>query len=48
VEQEIEEVNKIIHIKCTEKEKERIISELTMYLYDYTFHFIIEEETGDR
>ncbi len=48
MEQEIEEVNKIIHIKCTEKEKEKIESELTMYLYDYTFHFIIEEETVDQ
>ena len=40
--QEIDEVNKIIHIKCTEEEKNTIISELSAYLYDYQFHFIIE------
>lgn len=40
MEQEIDEGNKIIHIKCTEEEKEKIISELSAYLYDYQFHFI--------
>lgn len=44
MEQEIDEGNKIIHIKCTEEERDRIISELSAYLYDYQFHFIIIEE----
>lgn len=42
---EFEEVNKIIHIKCTEEEKEKIITELSQYLYDYKFSFIIEEDS---
>lgn len=46
MEQEIEEVNKIIHIKCTEEEKSKIIAELSPYLYDYTFNFIIEDATN--
>ena len=41
MEQEIDEGNKIIHIKCTEKERDQILLELTPYLYDYQFHFII-------
>ena len=41
MEQEIDEGNKIIHIKCTEVERDKILSELTPYLYDYQFHFII-------
>ncbi len=46
MEQEIDEGNKIIHIKCTKKERDKILAELTPYLYDYQFHFIIiEEET---
>lgn len=45
MEQEIDEVNKIIHIKCTEEERERIIKELTPYLYDYIFHFIDIDES---
>lgn len=46
MEQEIEEVNKIIHIKCTEEEKNKIIAELSPYLYDYEFNFIIEDTTN--
>lgn len=44
MEQEIDEGNKIIHIKCTEEEKDKLIAELSAYLYDYQFHFIITEE----
>lgn len=45
MQQEIDEYNKIIHIKCTEKEKEKLIHELTPYLYDYQLNFIpIQEE----
>jgi hypothetical protein len=40
MEQEIDEMNKIIHIKCTEEEK-KIVLELKPYLYDYVFNFII-------
>lgn len=40
MEQEIDEINKIIHIKCTEKEKEKLIEELSPYLYDYVLNFI--------
>ena len=43
MEQEIDEGNKIIHIKCTEEEKSKIITELSPYLYDYQFNFIIVE-----
>lgn len=46
MEQEIDEGNKIIHIKCTEEEKSKIITELTPYLYDYHFNFIIENSGG--
>lgn len=45
MEQQTDEINKIIHIKCTEEEKHKIISELSPYLYDYQFNFIIEEES---
>jgi len=45
MEQEIDETNKIIHIICTEEEKDKIISELSSYLYDYQFNFIIQEGT---
>lgn len=45
MEQELDEGNKIIHIKCTEEEKEKIISELSQYLYDYQFNFLI---TGEK
>jgi hypothetical protein len=44
MEQEIDEGNKIIHIRCTEKERDKILLELTPYLYDYQFHFIITEK----
>lgn len=44
MEQELDECNKIIHIKCTEEEKEKIISELSQYLYDYQFNFLIIDE----
>ncbi|HWT75546.1 MAG TPA: hypothetical protein VN258_12645 [Mobilitalea sp.] len=45
MEQEIDEMNKIIHIKCTEDEKSKIVSDLSPYLYDYVFNFIIIDET---
>ena len=38
--QEIDDYNKIIHIKCTEEEKSKFIEELTPYLYDYVLNFI--------
>lgn len=44
MEQEIDEINKIIHIKCTEEEKEKLIEELSPYLYDYVLNFIPIEE----
>lgn len=44
MEQQTDEINKIIHIKCTEEEKQRLIEELSTYLYDYQFNFIIEDE----
>jgi len=44
MEQEIDEGNKIIHIKCSEDERDKIISELSSYLFDYQFHFIIVDE----
>lgn len=44
MEQEIDEINKTIHIKCTEKEKQSIIDELSAYLYDYQFNFIVQED----
>ncbi len=43
MEQEIDEINKIIHLKCTEEEREKVLAELSAYLYDYQFNFIIEE-----
>lgn len=46
MEQEIDEINKIIHIKCTEEEKQKIINETSPYLYDYVFNFIIEDSTN--
>ena len=47
MEQEIDEMNKIIHIKCTDKEKEKLILELSPYLYDYVLNFIpIDEKTN--
>ncbi len=45
MEQEIDEMNKIIHIKCTEDEKRKILLESTPYLYDYEFNFIIIDQT---
>jgi hypothetical protein len=46
VEQQIDEVNKIIHIKCTEEEKRKFLDEITYYpLYDYNFNFLIIEKT---
>lgn len=45
MEQEIDEMNKIIYIKCTEKEKEKIILETSPYLYDYEYQFLIEDAT---
>ena len=44
MEQEIDEGNKIIHIKCSEDERDKIVSELSSYLFDYQFHFIIVDE----
>lgn len=48
MEQEIDEMNKMIHIKCTEEEKVKIISEISPYLYDYELNFIILEEATDQ
>lgn len=48
MEQQTDEMNKIIHIKCTEEEKCKIISELSSYLYDYQFNFIIEDDTNSQ
>lgn len=43
MEQEIDEMNKIIHVKCTEEEKQKILNETSKYLYDYQYHFIITD-----
>lgn len=44
MEHQVDEINKIIYIKCTEEEKRKIITESTPYsLYGYEFNFIIEE-----
>lgn len=48
MEQEIDEVNKIIHVKCTKEEKKRMITELSAYLYDYQFNFLIEEASTQK
>lgn len=48
MEQEIDEMNKIIHIKCTEEEKKKIEKELTPYLYDYVFNFILPDEPKNQ
>ena len=45
MEQEIDEMNKIILIKCTEEEKKKILIESAPYLYDYEFNFIIVDQT---
>ncbi len=46
MEQEIDEMNKIIHVKCTEAEKQKHLEEIAPYdLYDYQFNFIIVDET---
>lgn len=44
MEQEIDEMNKIIHIKCTKNEQEKLIEELSPYLYDYVLNFIPIDE----
>lgn len=48
MDQQIDEMNKIIHIKCTEEEKRKIILETAAYLYDYQINFIIEEKATDQ
>ena len=48
MEQEIDEGNKIIHIKCTIEEKEKIVSELSPYLYDYQFNFLITDDVKEK
>ena len=48
MEQEIDEMNKIIHIICTEEEKRKIILETAAYLYDYEINFIIENKATDQ
>ncbi len=47
MEQEIDEGNKIIHIRCTTAEKEKIVAELTPYLYDYQFNFLIIDDVKE-
>jgi hypothetical protein len=49
MEQQIDEVNKIIHVKCTEQERQKFLSEIASYpLYDYQFNFLIIEENGGK
>ena len=48
MEQEIDEMNKIIHVICTEEEKRKILEESAAYLYDYKFNFIIKEDTANN
>lgn len=50
MEQVIDEMNKIIYIKCTEEEKRKLLLESDSYsLYDYEFSFLIEEKsTADQ
>lgn len=47
MEQQVDEMNKIIHIKCTEEEKRKILLETASYLYDYEFNFIIEDKANN-
>lgn len=47
MQQEIDDYNKIIHIKCTEEEKNIFLSELTPYLYDYVLNFIPLDPTEE-
>ena len=48
MEQQVDELNKIIHVKCTLEEKRKLLEEIASYpLYDYTFNFLIEEKTTD-
>lgn len=49
MEQCIDEMNKIIYIKCTEEEKIKIQNEYASYqLYDYIINFIVIDETMDK
>lgn len=49
MEQVIDEMNKVIYVKCTEDEKSKIILEYAAYqMYDYEFFFIIEDETTSQ
>lgn len=49
MEQCTDEINKIIHIKCTEEEKKKFLLEAAAYtLYDYQFNFIIDEENKNQ
>lgn len=49
MQQEIDEINKIIHIICTEEEKNKLLLETSSYpLYDYQFNFIIKDEAADQ
>ena len=48
MEQEIDEMNKVIHIKCREEEKRKILLETAPYLYDYEFNFMIMEAATDE
>lgn len=45
MEHEIDEMNKVIHIKCTEEEKSKILIEFTPYLYDYELNLIIVDKS---
>lgn len=45
MEQQVDEINKIIHIKCTTAEKIKFLEETKSYpLYDYTFNFLIDDK----
>jgi hypothetical protein len=49
MEQCVDEQNKIIHVKCTEAEKRKLMSEISEHpLYDYEFNFLIIDETNKK
>lgn len=48
MEQQVDEINKIIHIKCTEEEKKKFMEEIASYpLYGYEFNFLIVQSIPD-
>ncbi|MDF2586910.1 MAG: hypothetical protein K0S41_751 [Anaerocolumna sp.] len=49
MEQQVDEINKIIHVKCTKEEKTKLLADISKYpLYDYQFNFILEDDYVDE